>query len=190
LTKGFSNSIVVVAPGCTSGLITELLNTCIQDYDGHFDILLSPENSGDYDLLMEKHSLGEKIKFFRSPAHGFFSIDHLKWIRKKIEDKEKNYLLIPKSPYKDAKTALVSIIYLLLGRRTVTLLFATPEAIIKTDDQKFSDKWISQDINSKIFIQEINKTFVYFPLFLLYLFIFWGLIFRKRLKKFFQSTSS
>ena len=182
---------IVVAPGCPAGLIEELLDTDILPSKRELNILLPPENSHHYDHLTDRNNLSGRVRLWSSPAQSFFSRSHLKWLQSNMRSCESNNLLIYNSPYQDQKTALTAILMLfLLSSRSITLLFATPGAIIKTNGQGFSDKWISQEFNFKIIANEFNKIlFFLLPMFIFYLFLFWGLITRRRLAKFVSSFS-
>jgi hypothetical protein len=180
-----SKSIIVVAPGCPAGLIKELLDAGILPPHREFDILLPPESSHHYDQLTDRSNLSGRVRFLSSPAGSFFAKGHLQWLQRNMRSCDSNKLLIYNSPYKDLKTALTSLLMLLLSGKSITLLFATAGAIIKTNGQGFSDKWISQDLNLEIMVKEFNKIlFFLLPMFILYLFLFWGLIARQRLAKY------
>jgi hypothetical protein len=182
---------VVVAPGCPAGLIEELLDADILPSKGELNIFLPLENPYHCDHLTDRNNLSGRVRLRSSPAQSFFSRGHLKWLQSNLRSCDSNNLLIYNSPYQDPKTALTAMLMLFLsGRRSITLLFATPGAIIKTNGQGFSDKWISQELNLKIMAREFNKIlFFLLPMFIFYLFLFWGLIARDRLAKFVSSLS-
>jgi hypothetical protein len=177
-----SKSTIVVAPGCKVGVIKELLEARILPPHGEVDILLPPESSDCYNFFTDRNTPADRVRFLSSPARNFFSMSHLKWLLGNVRSCDDNKLLVSQSPYKDFKTALASILILFLSGRTITLLFSTPEAMITTDGQDFSDKWISQELNLAILAKEFNRILWFLlPMFLLYLFMFWSLIAKKRL---------
>jgi len=180
-----SKAIIVVAPQCPAGLIEELIEACILPTDRYYDILLSPENFCSSEHLVGRNTFCNEVNLLTSGATSFFSRSHLAWIWKNLKTSNRNLLLIYRTPYEDFKTAIISLITLFLSYRIVTLLFATPEAIINKNGKCFSDKWIFQDINPTILLREFFKIICSMPLFALYLILIWGLILKSRLTSFF-----
>jgi hypothetical protein len=129
-------------------------------------------------------------QIFPSPGWGFFSMGHLNWLRVNLRSAGNIYLLIPKSPLQDAATALISLAVLMLSARTITLLLATPEAVIDLDGQGFSERWLFQDINCKILAGKFSRICWFLsPWNILYFLMFSGLILRQSLVTFVQSLT-
>jgi hypothetical protein len=79
---------------------------------------------------------------------------------------------------------LYDLLVLYLSGQTITLLFATPEAVIDLDGQGFSDKWISQELNREILFKELHRVFWFLtPWDIIYFLMFAGLIAKQMLHK-------
>ncbi len=179
-----AESIVVVAPGCAAQLVEELFTARVLPAQVPFEVLLPPENSVQYDTLRNLKLFAGKIRVSPSPGRKFFSADHLKWLRGRLKAASKVNLLICQSPFKDPLTALISLLVLYWSGRTITLLFATPEAIIDLDGQGFSDKWIVQELNREILFNELHRAFWFLtPWDIIYFLMFAGLIVKQKLQK-------
>ncbi len=176
--------LVVVAPWCPAALIEELFTARVLPGQVPFEVLLPPENSGQYEHLRNLKLFAGKVRISPSPGRKFFSADHLKWLRDRLQAASKVNVLICQSPFKDLVTALISLMVLYMSGQTITLLFATPEAIIDLDGQGFSDKWIAQDLNREILFKELHRVFWFLtPWDIIYFLMFAGLIVRQTLQK-------
>jgi len=184
-----SKSVIVVAPGCPSELIQELLSRILPVL-ADVVVLLPPGNNPQYDHLIEKnHPLG-RTRFFSSPAKRFFSPRHLKWLWNNLRSSKDNLLLIIKTPYQDPTTAMISLTVLMLSGKGITLLFPTPEAALDLNGQGFSERWITQKLNYEILFKEVFRVFWFLnPWSILYLFMLVGLIVRSKLSEFLASKT-
>ncbi len=184
----FSKAVIVLAPGCPAGLIKELLGAGILPSETKFEVILPPDSSHQYDHLINRQNFSAGSRFLQSPARSFFSPHHLNWLYTNLRSFETNLLLIVKSPYQDPPTTLISLLVLMLSGKAITLLFATPEAVIDLNGQGFSERWISQPLNLKILAREFCRLFWFLnPLFLMYFVMFGGLILRKSLSNYLSS---
>ncbi len=160
-------SVIVVAPGCPVGLIQELLGAGILPPHTEFDVLLPPENSQQYDLLINQETFSGRAQFFPSPARRFFSTRHLKWLQGNLRSSENPGVLIAKSPYQDLTSAKVSLVTMLLSGKTITLLRATPEAISANPEsvidlkgqngQDLTENWLIIELNPEVLAKELGK---------------------------------
>jgi hypothetical protein len=179
-----SNSVIVVAPGCPAELIPELLSAGLLPPDKDSVVLLPPSSSREYDHFLDKSSSFDRTQFLTSPGQGFFSTTHLKWLQDHLRSSENIKLLIFKSPYKDPKTTLISLLVMFLSEKTITLLFATPEAAIDLTGQGFSERWICQDLNLEITLRELHRIFLFLtPWDILYFLMFFGLVIKQSVSK-------
>ena len=177
-----SKSVMVVAPGCPPELIEELLQARILPPLDQVIVLLPPGNPRQYDRMAGESSFSGRTQFLPSPAKKFFSLRHLKWVKKNLETSANAYVLITELPSQDPSTALVSLTVLMLSGKTVTLLFATPEAVIDLHGQGFSERWLARPLNLKTLAGELSKTLWFLnPWNVLYFLMFFGLILRQRL---------
>ncbi len=185
-----AKSVVVVASGCPAGLVRELLGGRILPPKENIVVLLPPEDNKRYGNLLEKQGSFHRAQFFPSPGRGFFSLNHLAWLRAHLRSCGNTYLLISKSPYQDKIIALISLTVLMFAGKTITLLFATPEAIIDLNGQGFSDRWISQELNLKILASEFSRIFWFLnPWNILYFLMLGGLVLRQSLSTFVLSLT-
>lgn len=176
-------SVIVVASGCPAELIQELLNGRTLPQQTDFAVLLPPGEQKQYDNLINRNSL-RKTQFLSKPSKGFFSINYLRWLWDNLRSAENTYVLITKSPYQDPIVALISLTVLMLSDKAITLLFATPEAVIDLNGQGLSERWISQELNFKILVSEFYRIFWFLnPWNILYFFMIGGLILRQSLAK-------
>ena len=183
-------SIVVVASGCSTDLIQELLSGRLLPSPKDAIVLLPPENKKWYGNLIDAQSSFRRAQIFPSPGSRFFSMGHLNWLRANLQSSGNIYLLTPRSPFQDTTTALISLTVLMFSARTITMLMATPEAVIDLDGQGFSERWISQDLNLKILAGEFSRIFWFLnPWNILYFLMFSGLILRQSLLTFVQSLT-
>jgi hypothetical protein len=176
--------IVVVAPGCAAALVQELFTARVLPDQVPFEVLLPPEKSWKYEELGNGRAFAGKVRFSLSPGRKFFSADHLKWLKSRLQSASRVNVLICQSPFKDPVTALISLLVLYLSGQTITLLFATPEAVIDLDGQGFSDKWIVQDLNREIIFKEMHRVFWFLtPWDIIYFLMFAGLIAKQMAQK-------
>jgi hypothetical protein len=174
-----------VAPKCPAELIQELLDTRFLPSHKDLAVLLPPGNTQQYDKLVDKQSSLERTKFFPSPYQRFFSIQNLNWLWANLRSSESNMLLVVESPFQDPITALICLTVLMLSGKTITLLYATPEAIIDLNGQGFSERWLSQKLNLKILAGEFSRIFWFLnPWNILYFLMFGGLIMRQVLSEY------
>jgi hypothetical protein len=179
-----SKSTIVVAPGCPAELIRELLSGRILPNQAEAVVLLPLGTSQQYDKLMNKPNCLSGTQFVSSPSRRFFSASHLAWLWTNLRSSRNIYLLIIKSPYQDTVVALISLLVLMFSGKAITLLFATPEAVIDLNGQGFSERWISQELNLTILASEITRIFWFLnPWNILYSLMFGGLILRDLLSK-------
>jgi hypothetical protein len=183
-----SESIIVVAPGSTAELIQELMSARILPSHTNFVVLLPPGKTQQYDhFVAKKGSLGRN-QFLPSPAQRFFSIRHLNWLWANLRSSKSNMLLIVESPFQDPITAIICLTVLTLSGKTITLLYATPEAVIDFHGQGFSERWLSQKLNLKILAGEFSRIFWFLnPWNILYFLMFGGLIMRQWLSEYLTS---
>jgi hypothetical protein len=179
-----SNSVIVVAPECPAELIPELLSAGILPSDTDCLVLLPPSNRREYDHLVDQSRSFDRTQFLASPGQGFFSTTHLKWLQDHLRSSGNIKLLIFKSPYKDLKTTLLSLLVMFMSGKTITLLFATPEAAIDLNGQGFSERWICQDLNLEITLRELHRIFLFLtPWDILYFLMFFGLVIKQSVSK-------
>ena len=177
-----AKSVLVVSPGCPAQLIQELLGARLLPSHADVAVLLPPGDSRPYDHLIENRGSGRKVHFVPSPGQSFFSPRHLKWLRDHLRPAPNTYLLITQSPYRHPPTALIALTVLALSGKTITLLFATPEAVIDLSGQGFSERWIVQDLNVKILMGESSRIFwLLNPWNILYFLMFGGLVLQQML---------
>lgn len=178
-----SKSILVVAPGCPEELVKELLSARVLPPHKDFVVLLPAGSNRQYNQLLDKQSSFGETRFFPSPGQSFFSARHLNWLWTNLRSSRDNMLLIVESPYQDPATALICLTVLILSGKTITLLFATPEAVIDMTGQGFSERWLSQKLDSKILAGELSRLFWFLnPWNILYFLMFGGLIVRQLLQ--------
>jgi hypothetical protein len=183
-----SKSVIVVASGCPAELIQELLSGRILPSHRDVAVLLPPEEKKRYDHLLDSQRSFRRAQFFPSPGQRSFSMRHLNWLRANLRSSGNTYLLIPKSPFQDTIIALISLTVLMFSGKTITLLLATPEAVIDLNGQGFSERWISQELNLKILAREFSRICWFLnPWNILYFLMFGGLILRQSLLTFVQS---
>ncbi len=149
--------LVVVAPGCAAELVRELFTARVLPAQMPFEVLLPPEKSWQYDELRNGTGFAGKAWFSPSPGRRFWGAGHIKWLRGRLKSASQVNLLICQSPFKDPVTALICLMVWYLSGRTITLLFATPGAVINVDGQGFPDKWIVQDLNREIFFWSLPR---------------------------------
>ncbi len=189
-----SKSVIVVPPGYPKGLIQELMETDILPGEKNFfEILLPPGSSPHYDLLSDRKSSFSNVEFISSPARSFFSFRHFKWLRDRLQSSEGAIVLIQESPYRDPTSAIISLLIMMLSDKTITLLRCNseivqtgPELIIVQNDRDFAERWILRQLNLKISIKELQKSFIDTFWNTLYFLLFWGLIIRKYLSNCFS----
>jgi hypothetical protein len=180
-----SKSVIVAAPGCPAELIQELLNARILPSHKDLVVLLPPGNTQQYDKLVDKQSSLERTQFFPSPDQRFFSTRNLNWLWANLRSSESNMLLVVESPFQDPITAFICLTVLMLSGKDITLLYATPEAVIDLNGQGFSERWLSQKLNLKILAGEFSRIFWFpNPWNILYFLMFGGLIMRQKLSKY------
>ncbi len=189
MDQNSAKAIIVVAPECPAVLVQELFQARILPEQVPFEVLLPPEKSWQHEQFPDRETFPERVRFVPSPARRFFSAGHLKWLKGRLKSSKNINLLICKSPFQDLSTALISLLILFLSGQNITLLFATPEAAIDLNGQGFSDKWITQQLNSAILVQALPRAFSFLtPWHLMYFLMFWGLIVRQRLVKHWSSS--
>jgi len=177
-----ATSVLVVTPGCPAELIQELLGARLLPSHADVAVLLPPGDSRPYDHLIENRDSGRKVHFVSSPGRRFFSPRRLRWLKHHLWPVQNTYLLITQSPYSHPPTALIALSVLALSGKTITLLFATPEAVIDMSGRSFSERWIVQDLNAKILVRESYRIFWFLnPWNILYFFMFGGMVLRQML---------
>jgi hypothetical protein len=181
-------TVVAVAPGCSAELVLELLGAGVLPGPGPVDVLLPNGGTGLPDLLLKKAALPQTTRILASPGKYFFSPHHLYWLWENLWTSTDNLLLVADSPYQDPLTALIVLTVLALSGKSITLLFATPEAMIDLTGEGFSGRWLTQELDVKVLVSELGRLFWFFkPLYILYFFMFGGLIAKKTAADFFSS---
>lgn len=189
-----SKSVIVVPPGYPQGLIQELMETDILPGEKNFcEILLPPGSSPHYDLLSDRKSSFSNVEFISSPARSFLSFRHFKWLRDRLQSSDGAIVLIQKSPYRDPTSAIISLFIMMLSDKTITFVRAEniqtdAELIIAQRDRDFADRWILRQLNLRISIKELQKSFIDTFWNTLYFLLFWGLIIRKYVSNCFYSV--
>jgi hypothetical protein len=183
-----SKAVIVVAPKCPAELIRELLGAGFLPRQTKFEVLLPSRNSGLYAQLLDEQPHSESARLFPSPGGSFFSPRHLFWLWQKVRVPENIMLLVADSPYQDPVTALTSLSVLAMAGKTVTLLFATPEAVIDVSGESFTERWLARELNTRVLLKELSWLF-WTPLYVLYFLMFGGLVFRKKLSEYFALLS-
>jgi hypothetical protein len=185
-----SKSVIVVASGCPAELIQELLTGRILPQQTDLVVLLPPGEQKQYDSLINQQDSSGMAQFLSKSSKSFFSITYLSWLLGNLQSSEDSYVLITKSPYQDPVVALICLTVLMLSGKPITLLFATPQAVIDLDGQGLSERWISQELNLKILVSEFYRIFWFVnPWNILYFFMFGGLILRQFLAKYWPFAS-
>jgi hypothetical protein len=180
-----SEAVIVVAAKCPAELIRELLGAGFLPRQTKFEVLLPPENSGLYEQLLNEQPHSESAWILPSPGGSFFSPGHLNWLWQKVRVAENIMVLVADSPHQDPVTALTALSVLAMAGKTVTLLFATPEAMIDVSGQSFSERWLARELNTRVLLKEVGQLF-WAPLYFL---MFGGLVVRKKLSEYFASLS-
>jgi hypothetical protein len=181
-------SVIVVAPDCPAELIRELLGAGILPRQTQFDVLLPAKNTRLYDRLMAEQTHSGSARFVPSPGRRFFSPRHLYWLWQNLRVSENTMVLVADSPHQDLVTALTALTVLALAGKTVTLLFATPEAVIDLSGQSFTERWLVRDLNTRVLLKELRRL-LWVPLYVLYFLMFGGLVARKKASEYFASLS-
>jgi hypothetical protein len=178
-----SEAVIVVAAKCPAELIRELLGAGFLPRQTKFEVLLPPENSGLYEQLLNEQPHSESAWILPSPGGSFFSPGHLNWLWQKVRVAESTMVLVADSPHQDPVTALTALSVLAMAGKTVTLLFATPEAMIDVSGQSFSERWLARELNTRVLLKEVGQLFWAS----LYFLMFGGLVVRKKLSEYFAS---
>jgi hypothetical protein len=190
LTGDSAQAILVAAPGCPAELIEELLGAGVLPRDSDFEVLLPSLEMQPYAQLRGR-IFARSVKFRPSPSRYFFSPRHFYWLWKKLWPSKHNFLLVVDSPYQDPVSAFIVLSVLALSGKEITLLFATPEAVIDLTGEGFSERWLTRALNIRVLVKELGRL-VWFlkPLYILYFLMFGGLIARKKLAEFLASSSA
>jgi hypothetical protein len=188
LETNFSKAVIVVAPKCPAELIRELLGANFLPRQTQFDVLLPSRNTGVYDQLIEEHPYPGSARIISSPGGSFFSPGHLYWLWQKVRVSENTMVLVADSPHQDPVTALTALSVLAMAGKTVTLLFATPEAFVDVSGQNFTERWLARDLNARVLLKELRRLF-WVPLYVLYFLMFGGLVVRKKVTDYLASLS-
>jgi hypothetical protein len=185
-----SKSVIVVASGCPEVLIQELLRGHILPFQKNVAVLLPPDGNKWYGNLIDQPNPFKWAQFLQSPGQRFFSVGHLYWLRANLRSAENAYLLVSKSPYQDIRIAFTSLSVLMLSRKPITLLFATPQAVIDLVGQGFSERWLVRELNLRVIVKEVGRLFRFLkPRSILYFSMFGGLIARKMLSEYLVALS-
>ncbi len=172
--------VVTVAPDCPVELVRELLRAGVLPGQAHIDVLLPTIDPQPYAELINDANLAGRVCILPSPGRTFFSPRHLYWLWKTLRPSGNNLLLVAESPYQDPLTAFIVLAVLALSGKAITLLFATPEAIIDLTGEGYSGRWLTQELNIKVLVSELGRLFWFFkPSYMLYVLMFSGLIVRK-----------
>jgi hypothetical protein len=185
----YSKAVIVVAPKCPAELIQELGGAGILPPQTKFDVLLPSRNSGLYAQLLDEQPHSESVRVLPSPGGSFFSPRHLSWLWQKVRVSENTMVLLADSPHQDPVTALTALSVLAMAGKTVTLLFATPEAVIDVSGQSYTERWLARELNAGVLLKELGRLF-WAPLYALYFLMFGGLVVRKKLSEYFALLSN
>lgn len=158
----FSESIIVVGPGCPVRLVQELLNDLV--VPGKTFLFLSPDTLSDSDALIGRALSSERVSLIPSSARSFFSTRHLKGIQEHLRSSEDILVLIPQSPYKHPGSAIASLLIMLLSGRTITILRHLEDISSNSPDttsnlviRNASEKWLLINLNLEILIKELGE---------------------------------
>ena len=183
-----SKCVVAVAPNCPAELVRELLGAGILPAQAPVDVLLPTSDPQPYAELINDAALAGTTRILPSPGKSFFSPHHLYWLWETLRPSENNLLLVAESPYQDPLTAVIVLSVLALSGKAITLLFATPEAIIDLTGEGYSGRWLTQELNIKVLVNELGRLFWFFkPLYMLYVLMFGGLIVKKTVSDYLTS---
>jgi hypothetical protein len=185
-----SKCVVAVAPNCPAELVRELLGAGVLPGQALIDVLLPTSDPQPYAELIKDAALAGTTRILPSPGKSFFSPHHLYWLWETLRPSENNLLLVADSPYQDPLTAVIVLSVLALSGKAITLLFATPEAIIDLTGEGYSGRWLTQELNSSVLVGELGRVFWFLkPIHVLYFLMFWGLIARKTVSDYLTSRS-
>ena len=183
-----SKCVVAVAPNCPAELVRELLGAGVLPAQAPVDVLLPTGDPQPYAGLINDAALAGTTRILPSPGKSFFSPHHLYWLWETLRSSENNLLLVAESPYQDPLTAVIVLAVLALSGKAITLLFATPEAIIDLTGEGYSGRWLAQELNIKVLVNELGRLFWFFkPLYMLYVLMFGGLIVKKTVSDYLTS---
>jgi hypothetical protein len=184
-----SKAVLVVAPGCPPALLQELLGAGVLPRHQQIDVLLPSKDPRAFGQLLENPDPAWRARFLPSPGRHFFSPRHLYWLWENLRPSGHNLLLVADSPYQDPVTAILVLLVLALSGKEIILLFATPEAVIDLSGEGFSERWLSRELNIRVLVKELGRLFWFLqPLNVLYFLMFGGLIVRKKLGEFLDSS--
>ena len=185
-----ARALLVAAPACPAELIEELLGAGVLPRDTDFEVLLPSADMQPYAQLSDR-TFARKVTFLPSPSRYFFSPRHLYWLWEKLWPSPNNFLLVVDSPYQDPVSALIVLSVLALSGKEITLLFATPEAVIDLTGEGFSERWLSRELNIRVLVKELGRLFWFLkPVYILYFLMFGGLIAKEKLAEFLASSSA
>jgi SAM-dependent methyltransferase len=160
----FSESIMVVAPGCPTGLIQELLDDSV--LVASTILLLPPGTFPEDDGWVVQGAPSERVGFRHSPARRFFSTRHLEWLRGYLRSSEHVMVVIPQSPYEDLSSAGTSLLVMLLSGKTITVLRPMleepgdqPGSNVNPNVEGVPEKWKFLELNTPLLVQDICSTF-------------------------------
>lgn len=178
-----AQAVIVVAPKCPPELIRELLGANFLPSQTKFEVLLPSGNTGLYDQLLDEQPPSGSARLLASPGGSFFSPSHLSWLWQNVRVAENTMVLVADSPHEDPVTTLTALSVLAMAGKTVTLLFATPEAVIDVSGQNFTERWLARELNARVLLKELRRLF-WVPLYFL---MFGGLVARKKASEYFAS---
>lgn len=125
---------------------------------------MPPENQQQYGSLMEARTFPKGTQVFSSPARGFFSLRHFKWLKDNVRSSEKAMVLLAKSPYRDLASGMTSLLTMLCSDKTLTLLGVEqgdfsikPDLVIDQKNQGLSGDLLSNELNIKFLAQELSR---------------------------------
>jgi hypothetical protein len=188
LASDTARALLVAAPGCPAELLEELLGAGVLPRHTDFEVLLPSADMQPYAQLSGR-TFSRQVTFLPSPSRSFFSPRHFYWLWEKLYPAERNFLLVVDSPYQDPLSALIVLSVLALSWKEITLLFATPEAVIDLSGEGFSERWLTRQLNIRVLVKELGRL-VWFlkPVYILYFLMFGGLIARKKVAEFLASS--
>jgi len=170
-----SKSVIVVAPGNSSGSILEILDAMVLSTQTNIEVLLPPELLLQYNILTDRKTTLGKARFVTSPARHFFSARHFEWLRGNLRSSENVMVVIRQSPYEDLASALTSLLIMLLSGKSITLLrtiIPDHEPILDLEGQNSGEHVISRELNLKSLGKQYMQLFptiweiLYFTMFL------------------------
>lgn len=158
----FSKNVLVLPPGIPVESIQEFVQTIIPADLKTLELLLPPEQSTGYECLTSRKNASGQVKWVASPARNFFSIHHLKWLRRHLRSSAKILLFLRKSPYDDLAGAVLILLIMLISGRAITIIRAAtsePQTVIDVGGGKPPLRWVHKELNLAALGKEYKEIF-------------------------------